>query len=635
MKIDFFPIKQTVRRFAYGLAVMMICRLLFWYFNRDLLAGASFSDFFYGIRFDASVVAYACGIGFLLGLSALFLPNSRGLQTAVKAFFLLGLLGVVTLECFDIGYFRFGNRRTLPGDLGLFLNSRSMIGSLWGQYAPQIASFALLLCLIYAFYGRLRLTPVARAAAHTWKSRLLGMVLFVLSTGLLVIAARGGLQLRPLTPLGAAKYAGKSSLIPLVSNTTLGFIVGVGSAELPEWHFMSEEAAAAAWPVFAKPAPKDSFLRKNVVVLVLESFGKEYSLLQNKHQGRDNLTPFLDSLARAGLYFTNSYANGLRSSQGIVSIAGGLPPLMHDPFMFSPFQSNCLEGVAGALQKKGYATAFFHGSNPGSMDFDKLAKLTGYNAFYDRFSLPDQNDYDGMWGIFDRPMLDFTADKLAQMPEPFMGFFFSLTSHHPYTVPAAVMQQYPNMEPLHRAVRYTDDALRHFFDKIKDKPWFPNTLFVITADHVGAGSPFSQYREKANRFAVPIIFYMPGAVAPGVSEKAVQQIDIVPSVLDFLNYDQPFFAFGRSVFEKNTPPSARYAFQFEEGIWQMMDAQYLILFDGDRVTGLYQYRDDPDCRRDVSADVPAKREEMERVLKAALQQYNTLMRKNGLCPPRK
>ena len=454
----------------------------------------------------------------------------------------------------------------------------------------------------------------------------------ILSLGAWILAARGGVQLRPITPLSTADFVSDMRLMPLMSNTTLNFIHSTGQTFIKGKTYMTDAEAEAVYPIFDQLGPSDSFRKLNIVILTLESFGKEYSRYFNTDKiDYQGFTPFLDSLAQVSFQAKRSFANGLRSAQGIVAVTSGLPSLMEEQFVFSPYQSNQIDGLAAHLKREGYETAFFHGSNPGSMEFDKFARLTGFNHFYDRYGYGNQADYDGNWGIWDAPMLQFMARKLTQTPEPFYGFFFSLTSHHPYNVPEDFGKKHPNMDGLHGSVLYADDALRQFFETAKKQPWFDRTLFVITADHVGAGSFVPEYQTKVGRYNIPILFYKPNEIKAETRLNVVQQQDIMPSVLDFLNYKNPFLSFGRSIFHKNRSDK-RYSFHFEEGLYQIHDAQFALFFDGDRTTGLYDYTTDVFLKNNLKDSLPNDAARLEKVLKAVVQQYNKAMQSNHLTP---
>jgi phosphoglycerol transferase MdoB-like AlkP superfamily enzyme len=670
-----FFFRQALLRISLSVAFFMVCRIVFYGFNRAILPNPTGADFLWALRFDVSAAMY---VNILLWFTYLVPFNFRakkGYQVFQKSLFLFTNFIAYAFELVDVAFFRFQNRRTLLTDFGLVKNTLNLLPRYLVEYWFLILGsivFLGLLKFLYEkttlhYYQNVLLTEMEQPSisAH-FRQFSTQAFLALLGTGFLIIAARGGMQLRPITPLSTADFVSDMRLMPLMSNTTLNFLHATGQKFLKQKTYMSDAEAQAIYPIYAQYAPTDSFQKLNVVILTLESFGKEYFQYFNADKPNyQGFTPFLDSLAQVSLQAKHSFANGLRSAQGIAAITSGLPSLMEEQFVFSPYQSNQLDGLAAHLKRKGYETAFFHGSNPGSMEFDKFAHLTGFTHFYDRYGYGNQADFDGNWGIWDAPMLQFMAKKLTQTQEPFYGFFFSLTSHHPYNVPKDFEEKHPTVDPLHRSVLYADNALRQFFETAKKQAWFDRTLFVITADHVGAGTFVPEYQTKVGRYAIPILFFKPNGIKPEIVHNLVQQQDIMPSILDFLNYKYPFLSFGRSIFNKNKPIDnfkfkisnsklqtgtpllqtstviarhkaiklpTNYSFHFEEGLFQLHDNRFALFFDGDRTTGFYDYTTDVFLKNNLKDSLPNEVLRMEKVMKAVIQQYHKAMATNQLVP---
>ncbi len=632
LKSETFFLRQALIRVALSMLFFSTCRLLFYVFNRTILPSATAFDFFYGLKFDLSAAMYVNTILWLSYILPLPVRTQKEYLFFQKTTFIVSNFIALGFELGDIGYFRFANRRMVLSDFALFKNTLDMIPKLlvenWYLVFLGLGS-------LFVFNTLYKKTTLISPPQKTfWQSQ---TAVFIIGIGLFLVAARGGLQHRPLTPLSSAEFASDLRLMPLVSNTTLNVIHSTGQRFLEEKTYMSDAEAERIYPIFVKPQSNSSFLPVNIVIIAIESCGKEYSAFFNsKTTGYQGFTPVLDSLAQQSLYCENTFANGLRSTQGVAAISTGLPSLMEDPFMFSPYQSNQLDGLGAHLRRKGYNTAFFHGAHRGSMDFDKFAPLTGFKDFYAREDFPEkEGDYDGTWGIWDDQMFQFMINKLNTTPQPFYGMIFTLTSHHPYAVPDWFEKQYPNIEPIHRATLYTDWTLGQFFAEAKKQPWFDNTLFVISADHTGAHGTVEEYQTAVGRFKIPILFYKPNEIKPTVLPRVGQQIDIVPSILDFLHYDAAYLSFGRSIFtplSKNNKNSDFYAINFEEGLYQIHDNQYALLFDGSHTQGLFDYTTDTFLNDDLSEQLPEVRLRLEQVIKAIIQQHHKGMLHNGLTP---
>ena len=153
-------------------------------------------------------------------------------------------------------------------------------------------------------------------------------------------------------------------------------------------------------------------------------------------------------------------------------------------------------------------------------------------------------------------------------------------------------------------------------------PWYDNTLFVFTADHPTAAIHYQEYNSAWGYFSVPIFFYDPGSNWSSFSEDIIQQVDIMPTVLGYLNYDEPYFAFGRDIFKNDTEP---WAFNYLDNMYQAFVGDYLLQFDGSKSVGLFDFRHDIALKNNLieqKADVVAT---MEPKIKAFVQQYNNRM----------
>ena len=206
-------------------------------------------------------------------------------------------------------------------------------------------------------------------------------------------------------------------------------------------------------------------------------------------------TPFLDSLMGHSKSFTYAIANGRKSIDGLPSVISSIPSL-GVPYFLSPYSGNRINSLASLLGAEGYHTSFFHGAPNGSMGFNAFMNLAGVDHYYGMDEYGNADDFDGLWGIWDEPFLQFYADKLNTFPEPFMSSFFSVSSHHPFEIPDEYEDRFEGGPlPIHRCIQYTDFALKRFFEKASTMPWYKNTLFVITADHTSSNIQFPEEQQ--------------------------------------------------------------------------------------------------------------------------------------------
>jgi phosphoglycerol transferase MdoB-like AlkP superfamily enzyme len=246
--------------------------------------------------------------------------------------------------------------------------------------------------------------------------------------------------------------------------------------------------------------------------------------------------------------------------------------------------------------------------------------LAGVEEYYGMNDYEDKGDYDGVWGIWDDKFLNFYGDKLNTFKPPFFSAFFSLSSHHPFEVPRQYEGKFKG-GPLviHKCIQYTDHSLKMFFDQVKKMPWYDNTLFVITADHTSSEIQFDETRTAWGFYSIPVLYFKPDNSLARMDTSITQQADIMPSVLGYLKYNEPFVAYGRNVFSDFGEPCA---FQYKDNAYQLIQGDHLLLFDGRRSVALYAFKTDKLLQKNVLMKHPAIAVEMEKKIKGVIQQYN-------------
>ena len=315
-------------------------------------------------------------------------------------------------------------------------------------------------------------------------------------------------------------------------------------------------------------------------------------------------------------------------------------PMFVEPFILTPSSMNDYTGLAGILGAEGYETAFFHGAENGSMGFQAFAQKTGFQHYYGRTeyeAAKGTNDFDGTWAIWDEPFLQYYAEQMTQMKEPFMTAVFTASSHHPFVVPEKYKQQFPEEHlAIQKCIRYTDMAIGRFFETASKQPWFKNTIFVLTSDHTNM-SDHAEYQTDLGGFCSPIIIYDPSAEGGEIQDKIAQQIDILPTVLGKLGYSKPYFGFGIDVL--NTPKENTWAVNYLNGIYQYVKKGYVLQFDGTKSKGLYSLQDSlmqhnllVEALVEENSSLFTLHSSLETELKAIIQQYMERMTQDRLKP---
>jgi phosphoglycerol transferase MdoB-like AlkP superfamily enzyme len=617
------------RRFAVLLTLFSAVRLLFFacnykFFTEETLLNLA-KSFAVGIRFDASTIAiFNAPVWVYWTLPSRFrawkIPNILANAWFIFVNFLIILVNVVDAEYFQFTLRRmaveiFNQAVMLSEDKSIYID---MLFRYWYDVPIAVISFCALYSSADKFHG----------AERSKKSLIAEVACFLAATALLIVCIRGGFQRKPLKSVDSNIYAPTIHTAHLVNNSALNIFHTTRGTNLPRFRYFddADERLMKFSPIRRPGKFCDShqtFRGKNVFIIILESFSAEHVGAlgeQFKENSRSNFTPFLDSLMERS-YIFDGFANGTVSIDGLTSVVLSVPPLFNSPYITSAYSGNTVDSLASILKKDGYETVFFYGGKRNSCNFDSFRSKAQIEKYYCQY------DYDGPssdisgWGVYDEEFFQFVARKVNGMGQPFLSILFTLSSHHPYLYPKRLHGKFPKgtgREPLQELIAYTDYSLRKFFETAEKMDWYGNTIFVLVADHT-AGSQREYYKNSLGRYSIPLIFFDPNGKLIGKSDEVVQQIDIMPSILDLVGSTQEYFSFGYSSFDASAP---RFAISHSNGIYQMITKDFFCRFDGKEIIALHE-RSDFLLERNLANNgaYAAKKTELQEFLEAFLQWY--------------
>ena len=645
------PLATTLYNLLLAYVLYFIARITFllenWsYFSANLTGGHLLEMLGGGLMFDTSAIMVTNSLYIVLMLLPLHQVVTKPVYQKICRGLFLTVNGLaLAMNLCDAVYFQFTMRRTTTTVFDEFSNEGNL-GSIFltetFRHFYLLILFVLLLWCTYRLYRKVATNR--NNEFRLWHYNVASLLSLLLIAPFVVAGIRGGFTsaVRPITISNANQYVNRPTEAALVLNTPFSLYRTIGKAVfvVPNYYSDEQEMTAIYNPIHV---PNDSvpMTKKNVVVLIVESFGREYIGALNKtlENGRyHGYTPCVDSLIAKSITFSHSYCNGRKSIDGMPSILSSIPMFV-EPFFLTPASMNHVDGIASLLAGEGYQTAFFHGAQRGSMGFQAFARSTGFQDYYGREDYDadkrfgGDDDFDGMWAIWDEPFLQYYATKMSEMKEPFMTAVFTASSHHPFAIPEKYKQRFPEESlEIHKCIRYTDMAIGKFFETVSREPWFKNTIFVLTSDHTNM-SDHAEYQTDLGGFCSPIIIYEPGR-EPQVLDKIAQQIDILPTVMGMLHYPKPFFGFGIDLL--NTPAEDTWAVNYMGGIYQYVKHGHVLQFDGQSTRGIYALSDSL-MKHNLMEDGKWKTEDgkniqpqMERELKAIIQQYMERMTQDRL-----
>ncbi len=635
------PWVVAASNFALIMAIFSFSRLFFYWVNKDLYPGVSTSHLIEmmagGVRFDLTALLYLNSVYLALTLLPFRFRQNSVYQQVTRWLYLIPNTLAIIVNCIDMVYIRFTDRRTTFAFFTEFQNDGN-IGQIVGTGMLQywyVTLFGIAMIAMLVLLTRKKVST--EDGRSPWLYYPTETVILCVSVYFTVIGIRGGFGAftRPITLSNALQYTNRPNETAIVLNTPFAIMRSSEGKSFSSVHYYEQEQLEQLMTPVHKADTKAVWKPKNVVVLILESFSKEYIGYFNRDLDGgtySGFTPFLDSLCAHSVTFPLSLASGRKSIDAMPSVLSSLPMII-SPYILTPYSTDDVSSIADCLSRKGYQTGFFHGAPNGSMGFLAYSRACGFQSYYGKDEYNNDKDYDGYWAIWDEEFLQYYAREMTKMQEPFMTALFTASSHHPFQVPKRYEGVFPEgTHPLHHCIGYSDHALQQFFAYAKTQPWYNNTLFVLTADHTNHLT-HPEYTNDKGRYEVPIIFFDPlmsDSIIAKERTYPVSQTDIMPSVLAYLGYDEPYFAFGRDVLTQDK--DVRYAVNYNNPVYQIFSDSLLLQYDGENITSIYNFNDDRLLQHNLREQMQDAEQvqDMLTYLKAYLQQYIDRLKQNRL-----
>ncbi len=487
-------------------------RLSFLLIFHEQVQGVSLAEtclsFFYGLRMDLSTIAYILIVQlFFLLLSFLF--QTRLTDIFLRIYHLVVITLLTIIQTGDVIVYHFLKSLLNWRVLSYLAEPGEAVASVtWQQAVLIVFSFSILLIAEIYFFKKY----FSEKTQQEKKSGVLSKVFVTLSLPvILFISMRGGIQKLPIN----------ESSVYYSSNQLLNFsavngawhlthnIYGAGIASENSFVFMDKKISDEEVNQLFKCTQQDSFPHilktnnPNVVIIILESFTAD---IIEALGGEKDLTPNFNSLVKEGVLFTNIYASGTRTDQGIVSVLSGFPSTPNFSIMRNVDKSAKLFSLSKYFLERKYSTSFYYG---GKTDFSNLNSYL-LNSKFDKIN--DENSFDkkaerNNWGVHDEPVLMKQLNDMNQIPQPFFSAIMTLSSHPPYNVPGEKKFPEDNSANKFRNVaNYADKSLGNYFKEARKQPWFNNTLFILVADH-GVELPRGNNLNFPKAHHIPLLFF--------------------------------------------------------------------------------------------------------------------------------
>lgn len=646
--------KISLMAIVYLLICYTLLRLGFFIANHrffsDVGTGEIIQAFIYGIIFDISALLMINGPLLLLYNLPLKFTNQQWFKITLLVLFLLLNLIFITINLADYGYFPVTQRRLMSEIYIMFVDIMRMLPSMFSDYYYLFLALAvggmIFIFTIWRLFKKLDNLIIYQSSL--WRDIGCLVLLIVLIT----IGIKGGIQRKPIRQAHAFWSANRVTGY-LTLNSSFTVIKSLFQASLPHHRFLPDNEASAEvtamlcqkneqmidtqYPFLRRKSFPNTPQKQNLVVFIMESWTADY--IGSLSGETPSATPFFDSLAMSGTLFTNFLANGHRSVVAIPSILDSIPGFYSNSltgkgnsFIESQSEVNNYIGLGNILLKQGYTTSCHHGARRGALGFDIHSKLSGFLNYYgmEDYLKSGGSSRDTVWGVWDEEFFQDALRRMDKFQSPFCSVIFSLTSHEPFRIPPhqqKLFEQYANETNLQVALRYSDYSLQQFFQLAREKPWFENTIFIITADH----TTHSKMNNFYSCFHIPLLIYAPGLIAPQICNTIGSQVDILPTVLDLLHISATHNSMGSSLMDTER---THYTVVTDGSLYGIFNNQFVLLNDLEKNFGLYDYHLDPILKNDIQIKYPDIAQKLRRSLLAYIQSVSNAIAQNRICRER-
>lgn len=521
----------------------------------------------HGWTLDLTVAGYVTALPLLLALASVWVPlDGRRWRLALAVYLVAVSVVAAAVFAVDLGLYGYWGFR-IDSSVLLYLKSpkeaaASVSGREWLVQGSIFLLAAAVLSAVLLSVSRLLETPKLSFAG-----RAAGTAAMLLLGGLCFLAIRGGASVATAN-VSKVYFSSNQFLNHAATNPLFSLLSTLGDDKdlRPQYLFFDEEERAARFGEIRGDRP-DSVVgsrllrttRPNVVVVILESFGRTFT---DERVGGEWVTPNLQRLKAEGVWFENIFANSFRTDRGEVAILNGFPAQTRMSIMKYPAKSRTLPSIARSLAAEGYETEFVYG---GDLNFTDQASYM-YATGWERLVWQKELRFDApvsKWGYADDVMAGWFGDevlRLAGTGRPFLAGWLTLSSHEPFEVPYARFE-----DKILNAVAFTDDCVGRMIGQWRRSPAWDDLLVVLIADHAypyPAGLPYNVGR----RHRIPMIWTGGAVAGPAVVEEYGSQIDLAATLLGQMEVDHTPFIYSKDLLSPSVPKFGYWCFNEGFGI---------------------------------------------------------------------
>lgn len=579
----------------FSISILMLVRLFFFFkyqeFFQDLSFGELLLSILYGFRVDIITIFTFLGIFILiLSLPFKFVFNKK-FKILISIFWSITLVLILMVCIADILYFEFSSRHISNEILAIFDDIDILLSMAFNSMLFYTLGSFLFFVIIFDINFKIFTANIENESINKRSYIAFFLVILIIFLGI-----RNTIYGKSFG-ISDAYAVQKNSSGTLAINGFFSFyrtiFVYKGAKRVKLMSFNEATALAKDYLKSEKFIFSNSSLpaqralneednrnkieaKPNILIILLESWGAEHIDGFTKYKEL-NVTPYFKELSQKSLKFTNFYANGYRSIYGITSIYTGITLPIGFQYLGSGLELTNLSYLGRVAKNNSYSTIAMQSSNKRSYRVDAVSSLAGFDDFYGAEDMPNVELVDSgrkpQTGTYDFNMFDFMHKKLNTQKEPFLGFMFTSTNHSDFYLPSAKFERYPHSlsgyNGFLNSLIYVDNAIERFMKSVEKEPWFDNTIFIFTADHghSDALNDIGKELRKGDKaeasiehFRIPLLIYSPKYFKAKEINTLGSQNDIMPTIIDILNFKDSFSSMGNSLFDDTVNKRFVYSF---------------------------------------------------------------------------
>lgn len=543
--------------FAALVASGLIYKFVFVVYNYPQFSNLTISEIiyalFWGLRFDIAGAAFLSLLSCILFWLFTRLSSARNSASGLLAFMLLMQL---SLQVGDTVYYAEAGRHVsyemrdaLADASGLFMTAvtkHTIFIVLSYLFGFVVVYFLMKLASKFLSRPQLPAAGVESGLNYRLKHGLKFFIILLLS----VIFVRGGVSGVPQSVISAFKIGDAQQAI-LAMNGTYSVVYGVLNSSkevsridvnLPAGVDVNEVMHSLYASAPAAHHNTGVVKKYNLVFILMEGWAAD---LMSAYGYEAITTPFYDSLMEKSLSPTGVISGGVRTTEGIYAIFCSQQNPLGETVAQSSLQNNQYLCLPDILKQQGWHTAFFQGSHKETSGTGAFAQSLGFTDSYAKDDMPSGRYEHNYWGAHDPDIYDYVLEKLDEMAQPFL-VGINTNSTHDIRVPLGVKPFFgnANSKQKHQSIlHFADQAMKEFFEKFKDKPYYKDTIFVLMSDHTGG-----KHKSIAAKYFIPGIIYSENITPASKLNRYVSQRDFSPTVLDLLGLPASRSFTGKSFF---------------------------------------------------------------------------------------